>query len=219
MNLNSILMTAAGLSLIAAPAMAQVYIETGWGGGSASNSTIGISFTPSADASITDVGVFQYTGYTTATVQVSVWEQGVSTPLESISIGLTPGTVAAPQVSGFSFNYVFANRDLSLSFAPVALTAGHNYALTVYGTAGTYNANNSGTGTEAPGVLSLTGTYNPGSIDSSNPFDTGFAAYTSNLGAVNMILGGAIAVPEPSAYAAVAGLGLVGFAAFRKLRR
>jgi len=219
MNLKSILMSAAGLGLIAAPAMAQVYIETGWAGGSASNNTIGVSFTPSADASITDVGVFQYTGFTTATVQVSVWEQGVPAALETISIALTPGVVAAPQVSGQSFNYVFASKDLSLSFTPVGLTAGHNYALTVYGTSGTYNANVNGTGTEAPGVLSLTGTYNPGSVSSSNPFDTGFAAYTGNLGAVNMILGGAIAVPEPSAYAAVAGLGLVGFAAFRKLRR
>lgn len=219
MNLKSFLTTAAGLSLIAAPAVAQVYIETGWSGGFSSNSTIAVSFTPSSDASITDVGVFQYTGYTSATVQVSVWEQGVSSPLESISIALTPATLATPQISGFNFNYVFANKDLSLSFTPVPLTAGHHYAVSVYGTAGTYRSNPNGSGTESPGVLTLSGTYNPGSVVATNPFDGGFSAYTGNLGGLNMIVGGAIAVPEPSTYAAVAGLGLVGFAALRKFRR
>jgi hypothetical protein len=60
--------------------------------------------------------------------------------------------------------------------------------------------------------------YNPGSVTTQNPFTVGFGSYVTPDATVNIILSSA-AVPEPSAYAAVAGLGLVGFAALRKFRR
>ncbi len=218
MNLKTILTVTAGVALAAAPAMAQVYTKTGSVGANsiAAASTYGVFFTPTTDVSVTDLGAFAYQGYSNGNVDVAIWKSGDASPLAHVTLAFSSGDTLLGE-SGARF--YFANADKSLGFSPVTLTAGVSYALV---------ETPSGTQYRSPGVnvvedstnLSFTSLFNPGGsfTAGNNPFTGALTAYSTPEGSVSMVIGPA-AVPEPSAYAAVAGLGLVGFAALRKFRR
>ena len=215
MNLKTILLSVAGASVIAAPVMAQVYTKgADVGGGISAVTTYGVFFQPTVDLSLTDLGAFAYQGFSSGDMTVAVWKTGDASPLASVTINFSGASVGQ---SGWTF--YLAKADKGLPFTPVTLSAGVEYALVETPSGTQYRAASSSV-VEDSSNLTFTHLFNPGSgfTAGNNPFTGGLTSYSTPEASVTMVLS-PVSVPEPSAYAAVAGLGLVGFAALRKFRR
>lgn len=216
MNLKSIFVTAAAVAAFSVPAMAQLY-TMGTAGPNANSpaGTYGITFhvNTGVDLSITGVGLFDYGIYGTGIGTISLWRDGDLTPLFTTTIDLdTDGSTA----------YDFIMK----SVTPINLNPVDEYALVWRNNSGSLSQPyaDSGLTQNSTGVYNQVGfahIYNhTGAPFDTSPFlDVGsLGAYSVPFASVNMVLA-PTAVPEPSEYAAVAGLGLVAFAAFRKFRR
>lgn len=197
--------------------MAQIY-TVGSAGANANSpaGTYGITFVVNAgaDLSLTSVGLFDYGTYGVGIGTINLWKDGDVTPTFSTTIDLeTQGSNA--------FDYIMK------SITPVALQAGFEYALVWQNNTGstTQPYANGGVTQDSTGAYSKitpTHIFNlTGTPFDTNPLNTiaSLSTYSVPYASVNMILTDNSAVPEPSEYAAVAGLGLVAFAAFRKFRR
>lgn len=217
MNLKTILMSVAGASVIAAPVMAQVYTKTGSvGGGISAVTTYGVLFQPAVNVSVTDLGAFAYRGYSSGSMNVAIWKSGDATPVAQVTLTFNSGDGDIGQTG---WRYYFANADQSLGFSPVTLSAGVEYALVETPSGTQYRASSSNVSQDSTN-LQFNHLFNPGPsfTAGNNPYTGSFTSYSTPEASVTMIIS-PVAVPEPSAYAAVAGLGLVGFAALRKFRR
>ena len=198
---------------MAAPAMAQVFTKAGSvGGGISTTTTYGVFFQPTVDLSLTDLGVFAYQGYSSGNMTVAVWKSGDVAPLASVTINFSGSDLGQ---SSWTFYRAVADKGLSLT--PITLTAGVEYALVETPSGTQYRASSANVSTDSSN-LTFTHLFNPGGAftPGNNPFTAGFTAYSTPEASVTMVVS---PVPEPSVYAAVAGLGLVGFAALRKFRR
>jgi hypothetical protein len=180
------------------------------------NNTVGNSFTATSGFTVTALGAFDAgkDGITTATVRL--WQQTGPGTWNSAAGAQLTGTTQPLQTpsgggAGLSFRW-------NSTFTPVTVPAG-NYILS-----GMYNPNtkqigNSALGDPAPVLNLLPGwTYTGDKNGAGAPLDqvpltpvTGFAGGPPYFSAGNMEF-----VPEPSTYALVTGLGLVGFGLYRR---
>jgi hypothetical protein len=197
--------------------MAQIYtIGTAGPNAGSPAGTYGMTFVVNsgADLSLTSVGLFDYGVYGVGVGTINLWKDGDVTPTFSTTIDLDAQGTAA-------FDYIMK------SITPVALQAGFEYALVWQNSTGSsfQPYANGGVSQNSTGVYSKitpTHVFNfTGTPFDTNPLNTisALSTYSVPYASVNMILIDNSAVPEPSEYAAVAGLGLVAFAAFRKFRR
>ena len=194
---------------------AQVYTLSGAAASGDSNSnTYGVTFTPSVPVTITDLGAFVYGTYTSGDISISLLKQG-----DTLALATTTLHISGSQ-SYNGYNFVFENADLGGSFAPVNLSAGLRYAVVLTPSGGSFYRAPGTYITQSPSAsgIKLDGLFNPGSVYTTNPLSTTISTYTTPAGGVNFIVAPS-PVPEPSGMAAVAGLGLAAFAAWRKVRR
>ena len=218
MNLKTTIGLLLGAAAVALPASAQVvdlYTETGTAvNANQGAGNYGVEFTPNQNISVTQLGAFDFGSFSSGSATINIWKSGDLSPVATASVSLAGGD-ATPA----TWDYVF------VSITPVTLTSGVSYVLQWQGNTGSGSQplNGSGPRTQNTTYLSLDHEFkHVGSGFSANPYTdpSSFSLYTGSTVflAANMEIGPA-AVPEPSTYAAISGLGLLGFAALRRFRR
>ncbi len=239
MNLKTTVGIVLGAAAIALPVSAQLFTENydvtsgapiggsgQLGPSSAGAGSYGFFFTPTANLTLTEIGIFDLGGFSSGTARVELWAQGGVTPVDSLTANLSDAGSGGDGNANFEYIHYNGFSD--------SLTSGVQYALIWRDFAGgngnpaTAQYLGAKDGSTDPSSLVTTASYaitldhkfsHLGLGLTGSPFIdfASIAAYSTPNLSVNMTL--AAAVPEPSTYAAISGLGLLGFAALRRFRR
>ena len=137
-----------GAAAVALPAAAQI-VDLYTEGAPLANAnqpagTYGVEFTPSQNISVTQLGAFSFSTFSSGSATISIWKSGDVSPVATASIVLgTPGV----------FDFLFQ------SITPVTLTSGVAYVLEWQGNTGSgTQPMNSGPRVENTTYLSFKGT-------------------------------------------------------------